>query len=88
MRTFVVYTEQSDHARAVTDFLRDFERQTGHGLDTVDPETRDGTATCETYDIVEFPSVVAVDDNGVLQNIWRGLPLPTISEVSYYAQSN
>lgn len=85
MRTFVVYKEQSDHARAVTDFLRDFERQTGHSLETIDPETRDGYATCASYDVVEYPTVVAVDDNGVLQNMWRGLPLPTISEVSYYA---
>ena len=86
MRTFVVYKEQSDHARAVTDFLRDFERQTGHALEIVDPDTRDGAATCAAYDIVEYPSLVAVDDNGVMQNIWRGLPLPTISEVSYYVR--
>jgi hypothetical protein len=84
MKTFVVYKDASDHARAVLDFLRDFERITGHKLETVDPETPAGSATCETYDIVEYPSVVALDDNGILQNIWRGLPLPTISEVSYY----
>ena len=88
MRTFVVYKDQSDHARAVTDFLRDFERQTGHKLDVVDPESRDGVMTCESYDIIEYPTVIAVDDNGVLQNMWRGLPMPTISEVSYYAQQN
>jgi hypothetical protein len=85
MKTFVVYKEQSDHARAVTDFLRDFERQTGHALDTVDPDSRDGTATCESYGVVEYPTVVAIDSNGIVQNTWRGLPLPTISEVSYYA---
>lgn len=82
----MVYKDQSDHARAVTDFLRDFARQTGHQLETVDPETPAGAATCETYDIVEYPSIVALDDDGVMQNIWRGLPLPTISEVSYYAR--
>lgn len=85
MRTFVVYKVESDHARAVMDYLRDFERQTGRTLETVDPETPEGSSLCRTYDVVEYPSIVALDDQGVLQNLWRGLPLPTISEVSYYA---
>lgn len=84
MKTFVVYKDESDHARDVLTFLSDFTRQTGRTLETVDPETREGASICRTYDIVEYPSVVALDDNGVLQNIWRGLPMPTISEVSYY----
>ena len=86
MRTFVVYKNESDHARDVLTWLSDFTRQTGRTLETIDPETAAGAATCETYDIVEYPSIVALDDNGVLQTIWRGLPLPTISEVSYYAR--
>ena len=81
----MVYKVESDHAREVTDWMRDFQRQTGRELETVDPETRDGAALCATYDIVEYPTLVALDDNGVLQNMWRGRPLPTISEVSYYA---
>lgn len=84
MRTFIVFREESDHARPVLDYLRDFYRQTGKELETVDPDTRDGAALCRTYDIVEYPSVVALDQGGQLQNLWRGLPLPTISEVSYY----
>lgn len=82
----MVYKEESDHAREVIDWLGDFKRRTGKELETVDPESRDGAATCRAYDIVEYPSIVAVDDNGVLQNMWRGRPLPQISEVSYYAQ--
>lgn len=85
MKTYIVYKEESDHARAVIDFMRDFERQTGKQLEVIDPETRDGSAFCSTYDVVEYPTIVAVDDNGVLQNIWRGTNFPTISELSYYA---
>jgi hypothetical protein len=84
MRTVVVYKTETDYAREVTDYMRDFTRQTGHVLDTVDPDTAEGTDFCRTYDIVEYPSIVALSDNGALQNLWRGLPLPTISEVSYY----
>ena len=85
MKIYVVYKEDSDHARPVIDFLRDFKRQTGHDLETVDPDTGEGAMLCETYDIVEYPTIFAISDDGALQNQWRGVPLPTISEVSYYA---
>jgi hypothetical protein len=84
MKAVVIYREQSDHARAVEDYLRDFLRQTGRELETLDPDSSDGATTCRTYDIVEYPTVMALSDDGQLQNSWRGLPLPTITELSYY----
>lgn len=84
MKITVIYKDQSDHAREVIDYLRDFKRQTGHDLDVVDPDSREGMDFCRTYDIVEYPSIIACSNDGILQNLWRGRPLPTISEVSYY----
>lgn len=86
MKAIIIYKNESDHAREVLDYLRDFERQTGHVLETLDPDTPDGASFCRTYDIVEYPSIVAMSDDGMLQNLWRGRPLPAISEVSYYVQ--
>lgn len=86
MRVVIVYKDESDHAREVYDYLRDFERQTGRTLETLDPDTPDGASFCRVYDVVEYPSTIALSDDGRLQNLWRGRPLPTISEVSYYAQ--
>ncbi len=88
MKTFVVYRDKSDHAREVITFLGNFKRQTGRDLDIVDPDTVAGASICRTYDIVEYPSVVATDDGGGLQYLWRGRPLPTVSEVSYYASQS
>lgn len=85
MKTYIVYKIESDHYRTVVDYLRDFERQTGKKLESIDPETRDGSGFCRTYDVVEYPTIIALDDNGVLQNVWRGTNFPTISELSYYA---
>ena len=64
--------------------MRDFARQTGHELGTINPDTRDGGEFCKVYDIVEYPTIVATSESGQLQHMWRGRPLPTISEVSYY----
>lgn len=84
MKVVIIYKNESDHARSVLDFLRDFERQTGRTIETLDPETTSGELFCRAYDIVEYPTVIAISDNSAMQNMWRGLPLPTISEVSYY----
>ena len=85
MRVVIVYKDESEHARAVTDFLRDFKRQTGRDIETLDPDSKDGADMCRAYDIVQYPTVIATSDDSHLQNMWSGLPLPTISEVSYYA---
>jgi hypothetical protein len=84
MKAIVIYKDETDYARAVYDYLGDFKRQTGHDLETMNPETPDGADFCRTYDIVEYPSIVALSDNGSLQMVWRGLPFPTINELSYY----
>jgi hypothetical protein len=84
VRTIIVYKDETDYARTVTDYLRDFKRQTGHDIETLNPDTAEGASFCRTYDIVEYPSVIAMSDDGHMQNLWRGLPMPTISEVSYY----
>lgn len=86
MRVVIVFKDQNDYTRTVLDYLRDFERQTGHVLETLDPDTEGGDQFCGIYGIVEYPSVVAISDSGVMQSSWRGLPLPTISELSYYVQ--
>lgn len=85
MRVVVVYKTESDHAREVFDYLRDFERQTGHKIEEINPDSREGADFCRVYDIVEYPTIVALDSGGQLLSQWRGRPLPTISEVSFYA---
>jgi hypothetical protein len=86
MRVVVIYKEQTDYARQVIDYLADFKRQTGHDLEIMDPESPAGIDFTQIYDIMTLPTMIAISDEGLLQNTWVGLPLPTISEVSYYVQ--
>lgn len=84
MRVVVIYRSESDHASDVDTFMRDYERQTGRALEEMDPDTPEGAQLCQTYDIAEYPTIVAISDDGTLQSLWRGIPLPLINEVSYY----
>lgn len=84
MSVMVFYKSASEHGREVTEFLHDFERRTTRKLDEIDPDSRRGTDLCRLYEVFEYPTIVATSDDGQLINKWRGSPLPTIDEVSYY----
>lgn len=84
MKTSIIYRPNSEHARTVEEYMHDFKRRTGWELSVLNPDTPDGANICRVYDIVEYPSIIALADDGQLQNSWRGLPLPTIDELSYY----
>lgn len=86
MRVVVIYKNNTDSTRVTEDFLRDFKIQTGHQLEVVNPDDTGSVSFCETYDVTNYPTIIALSDDGQIQNSWSGLPLPTISEVSYYVQ--
>lgn len=85
MGVVVVYKSSSEHAGAVVEFLHDFEKRTTRQIETIDPSSATGAEFCRLYDVVEYPSVVATSNDGQLLHMWRGLPMPLIDEVSYYA---
>lgn len=84
MRVVIVAKDDTEYSRTVSTFVGDFARQTGRSLEIIDPESLDGESFCRAYDIVEYPTIIAISDGGHMQNMWRGLPLPTVSEVSFY----
>lgn len=86
MRVVIVYRRNSDHGREVSEYLHDFSQRTGKFIEEKDPDSLDGESFCRAYDIVEYPTVVALSDENIMLNIWRGRPLPQINEVSYYVQ--
>lgn len=84
MSVLVVYRAESEHARVVDEFLHDFKQRTARDLTTVDPDSREGAEICRVYDVVEYPTIIATNHDGQLRQMWRGVPLPLIDEVSYY----
>jgi len=84
MKITIVYREESDHAREVFDFLSDFEKRTGQTIEEINPDSPRNEFFIRAYDIVEYPTILALTDGGKVLNQWRGRPLPMIDEVSYY----
>jgi hypothetical protein len=82
MRVVCVYRDNEYYTRSVTEWIENMRRQTGYEIEELNPDENPGF--CEAYDIVEYPTIIAIDDNGAVRNAWRGRTLPLLNEVLYY----
>ncbi|HSX53230.1 MAG TPA: hypothetical protein VLF90_02590 [Patescibacteria group bacterium] len=88
MKVIILYQANSEHRRQTEEFVHDFEH--GHPnrkAEMVDVDSRDGAAQAALYDIVQYPSVLAMSDDGQLLKAWQG-KFPLIDELAYYAQED
>lgn len=87
MKVVMLYRPNSEHARRAEEFVREFNRNyVNYKLELVDLNTRDGAATASLYDVMQYPAVLALTNDGQLLKEWEG-SFPLINEVSYYAQT-
>ena len=86
MRIVVVYKDYSDHGREVREYIEDFERQTRLKVEVMDPDFGRNEFFLRAYDVVEYPTILVITDEGCLLQQWRGKPLPLFDEVAYYAR--
>lgn len=84
MKIVAIYKDASDHAREMREYLGEFERRTGIEIEVRYPELAENQFFLQAYDIVEYPTILAIADDGRLLQMWRGRPLPLIDEVGYY----
>ena len=84
MRVVIVWRDESDYGRTVTEWLHDCERRIGVAPESLSPDEPEGESICKAYDIVEYPSMLAIDDGGKVMQMWRGRDLPRIDDVTYY----
>lgn len=82
MRVICIYRDNQDYTRSVDEWLENIRRQTGREVETMDPDRNSNF--CETYDVVEYPTVLALGEDGSVSASWRGRNLPLINEVLYY----
>jgi len=70
----------------VLEFVHDYEYRTGRKLSLYDLNTREGAAVASLYDVMQYPAVIAVANDGQLLQSWQGGSLPLMNDVMYYDQ--
>jgi hypothetical protein len=86
MKAMIFYRPNSQHERMAEEYVRDFARHTGKQLPAVNVDTREGADLAQLYDIMKFPSIIAVDDQGQMLQTWDDDLLPRFDEVSFYVE--
>ena len=88
MKVVILYRPNSEHGRQVESFIRDF--QATHPdvrleIDNID--SREGGAMASLYDVLQYPAILALREDGSLLRAWEGDMLPLMDEVASYAYS-
>lgn len=87
MKVLVLYRPNSEHARSIEEFLHEFGRRNpSDRIETIDIDTRDGTATATLYDVMAYPAVLALGDDGRELKRWVGEEMPLLDELAYYTK--
>lgn len=84
MKAVILYRPNSEWARTVEDFARDFERQRGKKVTLVSLDEPEGAEMARLYDITRYPAVLATRDTGEMLALWQGEQLPLMNEVAAY----
>ena len=86
MKVVVLYRPNSEHSRRVEEFAHDLTKTHGESkIELMSLDTRDGVSTASLYDIVQYPAILALANDGRLLKNWQGEALPLMNEVAYYA---
>ncbi len=88
MRVIVLYRPNSEHARRVEEYIADFQRfHPGESIETQNIDSIDGSRMAQLYEIMEYPAVMALSNDGIMQQMWVGVDkMPLMNDLAYYAQ--
>ena len=86
MKLVVLYRTNSEEHSKVEELVDDFKRSYPKSkIDILNVDSRDGIATASIYDILRYPSILAVQDDGTLIESWQGVEsLPRVGDLSIY----
>jgi hypothetical protein len=89
MKVVILYRPNSEHGRQVETFIRDYQtRHEGGRLEVLNIDSRDGDATASLYDIMQYPAILALRNDGSVMKAWQGEALPMMDEIAYYTFNN
>jgi hypothetical protein len=89
MKVLVLYRPRSEHRSAVEEFIRQYKGQyPDSAIEALDVDQGDGAVMASLYDVMSYPEVLVVRDDGSVLQSWAGEDsLPPPGDVNYFASS-
>lgn len=88
MRILVLYRPNSETSRRVEEYLADFSRfHPSQNIEAINIDSVEGSNMATTYGLTENPAVIAIKEDGQMQQMWQGIDkLPLMNDLAYYVQ--
>jgi hypothetical protein len=87
MKLLVLYRPNSEHGRITEEFIHEFQRRyTVSRIEILNIDSRDGSSIASLYDVVRYPAILVLQDDGSMQMMWEGAELPLMDEVASYVR--
>ena len=89
VKLLILYRPNSEHATTIDSFVRDFQQryEVGKKIELQSIDTREGSSTASIYDVMSYPAILALADDGSVLNVWQG-DLPLMDEVAGYVYNH
>ncbi len=85
MKVVILYRPVSEHGSSVEAFARDFgSKYHTDTIELLDVDSPNGSSLAQLYDIMQYPTILALREDGTLLHSWEGSALPLLDEVAYY----
>ncbi len=87
MKILVLYRPKAEYRQTIEDFISQYkERYPRSRVEILDVDKREGIAMASIYDVMRYPSILALRDDGSVLQTWEGLEnMPRLDDVSVYA---
>ena len=85
MKLVVLYQPNTEFARITEEYVQEFKGLHPEAeVVLVDVDSIEGSKQAQLYDVVQYPALLAIANNGSLLNMWSGNLLPLMDEVMGY----
>lgn len=85
MKVVVLYRPNSEHSRLTEEFIHEYRTHHEHAsVEVLSVDTREGDAVATLYDVMSYPAILILQDNGSVQKFWQGPSLPRTEDVASY----
>lgn len=82
MKAVILYRPNSEFARPVEEYVKDFEANRNKIIELLSLDTVKGADLAKLYDIMQYPALLIIREDGQLLKEWQGERLPLMDEVS------